>query len=143
MVDLNGRFLNRTPLRGRFPKAAPDPKSPGLLSFFRGDTIRLDIQIFDEAGLPQDLGTPTSIVSTWKDDECFIEALFVLDLTDGITILDAANGIIRVELSPDRSGQLIPASYVFDVEVELDDGTIGTVIKQYVEIVADVTDRFA
>lgn len=142
MADqLPGLFKSRTPLRGRFPKERSSLASTDLLQFYRGDTIRLDIQVFDETSTPQSLVGAT-IRSFWKEEECYTVTVYELAIGTGITVLDASKGIIRVELSPAQSANLLTITYVFDVEVTLEDGTVGTVLKKWVEILPDISEDY-
>ena len=126
-------------MRGRWPKARTVRPSPAYSSFFRGDTIRLSIQVFDETGTVLDL-TDAEIRSTWKELDCYLEPVLELDLTNGITIVDAPNGRLEIVLLPENTAQLLVTSYVFDVEVTLPDETVGTVIKERIDIKADVSE---
>jgi len=139
MDPLQGRFYTRYPMRGRWPKARTVRPSPAYNAFFRGDTIKLAVQVFDETGTVLDL-TDAVILSTWKELECYIEPVLELSLGSGITIVDAPNGRIEILVTPEQSAAFLITSYIFDVEVTLPGGAVGTVIKERIDIKADVTE---
>jgi hypothetical protein len=145
--ELNGRFLSRQPLKGRFAKqrASGYTTDTQPLSFFRGDSINLALQVFDETGTPWDLAEVETIKSTWKEEECLVQTTLCLELGGTgehgiIEVTDAGKGRLSIVIPANISKSLLPINYVFDVEITMQNGTVGTVLKRYVEIMPDITE---
>jgi len=136
-----GLFRSKTYLKGRYPTGEQaDPIKE--LTFFRGDTVRFELQVFTEEDELLDL-TDFDIVFTVKceewDDVVLFQATAAAD-PSYVTVLDAALGVLQLTIPPGMTETFLPRGYVFDVELtRSSDGFRQTVIREVFNIVRDIT----
>lgn len=103
------------------------------LTLRRGDTLDQDVALVDDVGDPLD-------VSGWTWDADVREGPESSSVTASITVTvnDAANGDLTLELAAATSAALNAGRYVWDLE-GTDSGTVRTVAAGYFDVPGDVS----
>jgi hypothetical protein len=117
-------------LRGFFMSAAPEYD----FEMQAGDTKRLIVSVKDPAGAAIPLGGAISI--QWWAAKKVTSAIHLVEkgLGTGVTITDAPNGVLRVDIDPDDTA-LISGAYYHELEVIDSAGDIQTVLKGTMTVV--------
>jgi hypothetical protein len=125
--------------------SAPRPMpSNQRLEIPRGDTRRFQVTVTDEAGLPVNLSGATIYFTVRKkfassaDDT---DAVFQKSVGAGITITDAAAGVIALVIDPADSRSLPKIVLLYDLQVITAAGDTITPALGDVAINPDVTRR--
>jgi len=109
---------------------------------YRGDSHSEVFTITDAAGAAVNL-TSASARFTVKREVTDAQADAVLALSSGGTspaiMLGGSAGTVTVAFDPDDMEALDPGRYVYDLEVTLSDGTVYTVAKDALDLLADVS----
>jgi hypothetical protein len=111
------------------------------LSMIRGDSRTFAFPLTDASG-PIDL-TNCSVWMTAKEyyTDTDDSATFQKSTSDGITVLDEDNGLIKVELEPADTTDLDGKRHrlVYDIQVEDSAGAVTTVLRGRLTVYPDVT----
>lgn len=117
--------------------------SSTALSLIRGDDEVLSVVVLQpNSTTPQDISGYSTIRFTIKRKitETDLEALVALDLTDGITVDDAVNGEVTIEIDSALTDSLTTNfTGVWDLQIVDAVGRIQTIKSGTVSIVRDVT----
>jgi len=99
------------------------------VELWAGDTKQLVVTVTDDAGDPKDL---TGATVRWILQGRPADSSPLLDKDNdakgGVTIVDAAGGVFRVDLSPEDTEELSPRTYYHEAEVTDASGNISTVL---------------
>ena len=143
---LQGHLQFKDYIRGRFD--VPNQKDlKSALEFFAGDTITLEVQVFDKCKDPVPL-EGWDITFTVKAEEWDDEILYQVNSVDDPKFAffhNAAKGVIHVIIPPSVSRILDVGQYIFDVQVKLapaeegDEPTVKTVLRSWFIIKRDVS----
>lgn len=136
-----GLFRNRRYIKGRYP--LKDQKDiVQELEYYRGDTIRFELQVFDECDETYDI-TDHDITITVRCEEWSPDILFQATLAgdpDVVELINAPEGVVQFTLPPTFTELLEPRGYIFDVElIRQSDGFVQTVIREVFNIKRDIT----
>lgn len=109
---------------------------------YRGDTAAWDFTVTEPDGTAVDLTDAEGIRFTAKDRPADLDAdaRIAKTIGDGVTVTDAANGQVRVQLaSDDTSALAVPLSLAFDLQIADAVGGVYTVAAGRLEIKADIS----
>ena len=110
---------------------------------FRGDTIVIEFAV-NQGGVPTNL-TGYSIWFTMKTNITNTDSnssTIQKTLTNGITILDAAAGTLKVVIAPNDTATInAETTYVCDLQIKSSGGDISTVADGTIKISMDVTQN--
>ena len=125
-----------------------DPSDPyrrlRIYRMRRGDTFRLQLQVIDDLNVNVDL-TGAKVWATFKRSVTDVDgyALATLSTTvGGVTIVSpATSGQVQIVLPASATVGLADdmTKVIYDVQVRLSDGTVGTVDMALLEVWPDVT----
>lgn len=109
---------------------------------YRGDTAAWDFTVTEPDGTAVDLTDAEGIRFTAKDraSDADVDARIVRTVGDGVTVTNAAGGLVRVQLeAADTSGLAAPLSLAFDLQLSDAVGGVYTVAAGRLEIKADIS----
>lgn len=112
------------------------------LTMYRGDTAAWDFTITTPTGTAVDLSNATEIRFTAKQrpSDADVDAVIAKTLGDGVTVTDAAGGVLRVQLAEDDTSALsVPLSLAWDVQLADDADGVYTVASGALSIKADIS----
>jgi len=114
------------------------------ISLVRGDTYRERFVVTDLLGVPIDL-TGAKLYYTIKTnyEQPDPGVLQLTSPTSGITIVDAPNGVAELTITASQTDVLQPMSYLYDMQIKLQDGTIATLVSGTLTVLPDVTRTVA
>jgi len=93
------------------------------VKFRLDETLTIDAVISDLTGDPVDISSFASSSLEWGIAASQGSTrIATLDLSSGITVLDGANGICRVQFSSSSQGDLDPGWYYHELRAETSDG---------------------
>lgn len=109
---------------------------------YRGDTAAWDFTVTEPDGTAVDLTGASGIRFTAKDraSDADADAVITRTVGDGVTVTNAAGGIVRVQLeAADTSALSAPLSLVYDLQLADASGGIYTVAAGRLEIKPDIS----
>lgn len=109
---------------------------------YRGDTAAWDFTITQPDGTAVDLTYAVQIRFTAKDRPSDADgaARIAKTLTDGVSVTDATNGQVRVQLAEDDTSALsVPLRLSWDLQLADDASGIYTVAAGHLSIKADIS----
>jgi hypothetical protein len=109
---------------------------------YRGDTAAWDFTVTEPDGTAVDLTDADGIRFTAKDraSDADVDARIAKTLGDGVTVTNAAAGVVRVQLATDDTSALsAPLSLAFDLQLADAVGGVYTVAAGKLEIKADIS----
>lgn len=114
------------------------------LEIYRGDTATYQLQVMKKQRKEPISGA--KIYFTVKRLESDADNLAVISKdsvsnTTDVFITDALYGVAKIIITPTDTDSLAPGDYFWDVQLQLANGDIKTVLKGTMEIVADITRR--
>jgi len=113
------------------------------LEMFRGDSASWRFTVTDADGAAVNL-TNADLRFTAKSSASDADVDAIIAKTDGagITVTDAAGGVLAVTLSPgDTSALTVPQTLVWDLQVTDALGAVQTLAYGALRIIADIEDR--
>jgi hypothetical protein len=113
---------------------------PALFEIVRGDDHAIRLTIKDDLGNPIPItGWAFSVTLKLHSEISDDDAPVKVD-TGALDDTDAANGIVNILLPSSQTQNLLPTTYLFDIQREAYD-TVITVLVGDVDVIADATRR--
>lgn len=106
------------------------------MSMYRGDDKTINLT-FTQDGSALDISGSTvtlTLKNSTRDSD--VDAVLQKTVTSHS---DPTNGITAVSITHDESDGLVPADYTYDIQIQLADDSVSTVVKGTFSVLADVT----
>ena len=115
-------------------EAVLDGQSRKPIEIYKGDSATIEVRVLDADNNPVDLtdASATFTARVRENSDSYV-------LQKALTITDAANGIMELDITAAETEDLTPMDYPADIELTLSDGTVKTIWKSTLKIKWDVT----
>lgn len=104
------------------------------VSMFRGDSQTFELTVTDSKGLPVDISgcSATFVVARTQSEAAEVTKR----IGNGITLVDAPHGVMKVTLAPQDTTNL-KGDYYYELELDYPDGSINTILFGTLSVIPD------